>query len=189
MLMTNVTESFVSRQVESKPRVTPRIVKVAPVRHNPTQIRAAFAARLTEVMKARKDVGTRERRGWLAAKFGVKYPSARKWLEGHSIPEMTTAIQMAVTLDIGVEWLLTGRGPRSVVSRGPDYDEALRLLERVPRPRLPEAVQHLRILARPESKAPAPQHAGAEFKIASNLGKYQVTAVSQERGAKGSRRE
>lgn len=44
------------------------------------------------------------------ALVGIGQPSARKWVYG-GMPEMATAVKLATKLGVGVEWLLTGRGP------------------------------------------------------------------------------
>jgi hypothetical protein len=47
----------------------------------------------------------------LAALIGVSQPSVNKWKDGGH-PEMANAIELAVRLDVCVEWLLTGRGSK-----------------------------------------------------------------------------
>ncbi len=42
----------------------------------------------------------------------VSQKGARKWLEGEGFPGMENAVILAKKVDISVEWLLTGRGPK-----------------------------------------------------------------------------
>lgn len=46
----------------------------------------------------------------LAGLAGVKQPTVVAWRTGY--PTMETAVRLAVALDVCVEWLLTGRGPK-----------------------------------------------------------------------------
>jgi DNA-binding XRE family transcriptional regulator len=48
----------------------------------------------------------------LASLAGVKQPSVNEWKD--KSPSMDTAIRLAKSLDICVEWLLTERGPKHV---------------------------------------------------------------------------
>ncbi len=54
--------------------------------------------------------------GRLAQVAGVKQPSVNDWKDGY--PAMETAVRLASSLGICVEWLLTERGPK----RPPDAD-------------------------------------------------------------------
>jgi DNA-binding XRE family transcriptional regulator len=49
----------------------------------------------------------------LASIAGVKQPSVNEWRGGY--PTMETAVRLATSLGICVEWLLTGRGPKHPV--------------------------------------------------------------------------
>lgn len=42
--------------------------------------------------------------------FGVSQESARKWLSGESIPQVSKCIEIAKRAGVGFEWLMTGRG-------------------------------------------------------------------------------
>ncbi|KEZ78348.1 LexA family protein [Salinisphaera hydrothermalis] len=48
----------------------------------------------------------------LAAYFGVSEITARNWWHGEKLPGMNNARKAAEKLDVNVEWLLSGRGPR-----------------------------------------------------------------------------
>ena len=70
-----------------------------------------FAKRLKEALTDQRE----EERGGgarLARICRVSSAAASKWLSGDSLPHMTHAMQMAEELEVCVEWLLTGRGPK-----------------------------------------------------------------------------
>jgi len=46
----------------------------------------------------------------LGKMFNVSQESARKWLEGESIPQTEKCIEIAKKAKVGFEWLMTGRG-------------------------------------------------------------------------------
>jgi hypothetical protein len=50
-------------------------------------------------------------------RFSVTQQGARKWLEGEGFPEMEKAIEIAISFNVCVEWLLTGRGPKRVAQK------------------------------------------------------------------------
>lgn len=73
-----------------------------------------FAARLHA---ACDDVGLPRPRGRateLGKLVGVGYKGASKWLDGHGMPDMGHAAALAATLGVCFEWLMTGRGPKTV---------------------------------------------------------------------------
>lgn len=70
----------------------------------------AFARRLHQALDyAGFDKG-RMRTGKLAAAFDVSRETARKWLNGDSLPELERMIAVAVRMRVSFEWLSTGRG-------------------------------------------------------------------------------
>jgi len=50
------------------------------------------------------------RQSLLGKMFHVSQESARKWLEGESIPQTAKCIEIAKKAKISFEWLMTGRG-------------------------------------------------------------------------------
>lgn len=52
----------------------------------------------------------RNRQTLLGKMFNVSQESARKWLEGESIPQTEKCIEIAKKAKVGFEWLMTGRG-------------------------------------------------------------------------------
>ena len=42
--------------------------------------------------------------------FGVSQESARKWLEGESLPQTQKCIEIAKRAKVSFDWLMTGRG-------------------------------------------------------------------------------
>lgn len=82
--------------------------------------RAAFSRRLNQALDAAGiPPKSKGRQGLVGEMFGVSQKGARKWLEGEAIPSMRRIPQIADTLGISAEWLLTGRRSSSdAVSRG-----------------------------------------------------------------------
>ena len=77
-----------------------------------SELRAAFAARLSEVCD---DLGLPTERGRqteLGKRFGVTPKAARKWLNGDGFPELETAIRICNDAGVNVTWLLQGIGPK-----------------------------------------------------------------------------
>ena len=76
-------------------------------------IKSAFAMRIQEVCTARGIPIGRGRASELSRAFKVTPNAARKWLLGQGLPELEQAIAIALWGNVHVEWLLTGRGPKS----------------------------------------------------------------------------
>ncbi len=49
--------------------------------------------------------------------FGVSQKGARKWLEGIGLPVLARATEIAIHFNVGVEWLLTGRGDKRILRK------------------------------------------------------------------------
>jgi transcriptional regulator with XRE-family HTH domain len=43
---------------------------------------------------------------------GIKQPSVAEWVSGESIPTMDNVLKLSEELNVCVEWLYTGRGPK-----------------------------------------------------------------------------
>lgn len=56
----------------------------------------------------------RQERGWsqaeLARRMSVTQPSVAEWESGRKAPNMKNLVRLAKLLDVGFEWLSTGRG-------------------------------------------------------------------------------
>lgn len=72
----------------------------------------AFAARLNFALDKHTDIPPKNqgRHSYVAKKFNISPGAARKWMEGISYPETKTVIEICRSLNVPVEWLLTGRG-------------------------------------------------------------------------------
>lgn len=85
--------------------------------------REDFSARLNSVLDevgfAPKGSGRQVQLGKL---FNVTQKGARKWLEGEAIPGMGRLEQIGRRFDVRVEWLLTGRGPKSARNEPPTVE-------------------------------------------------------------------
>jgi SOS-response transcriptional repressor LexA len=82
-----------------------------------------FAARFNKACDIAGIQSGRGRRAELARMFGVSGESARKWLSGESIPKSSRIANIARSLGVNGEWLLTGQGeaqPPHLPSSAPD---------------------------------------------------------------------
>ncbi len=72
----------------------------------------AFAERLKEIADA-KGLKQRGRQSALAKLLDITQPAVKKWFDGDSLPELEHMIRLATWAGVCVEWLCTGRGPKS----------------------------------------------------------------------------
>lgn len=75
------------------------------------QTKAEFAARLKSRLEA-MGVPEHGQQSWCARAFGTSQKGAAKWLLGLGLPTLARGIIMARNLNVGLEWLMTGRGSR-----------------------------------------------------------------------------
>jgi transcriptional regulator with XRE-family HTH domain len=80
---------------------------------------AGFADRLQQACDEAGYPAGRNRVSTVAARFGVSSESARQWLNGQSMPEMTRLAEMADELECSLDWLVLGRLPSSGQVREP----------------------------------------------------------------------
>lgn len=68
---------------------------------------------MIDIMKERIKQA-RQERGWsqaeLARRMSVTQPSVAEWESGRKAPNMKNLVRLAKLLDVGFEWLSTGRG-------------------------------------------------------------------------------
>lgn len=68
---------------------------------------------MIDIMKERIK-RARQERGWsqaeLARRMSVTQPSVAEWESGRKAPNMKNLVRLAKLLDVGFEWLSTGRG-------------------------------------------------------------------------------
>lgn len=89
------------------------VASVQPVVAQKERARADFAKRLNEALDEHVDAAAgRQRRAWVATRFGVSVEAARKWLVGESTPDTARLSEIATELGVNVDWLLTGRQPK-----------------------------------------------------------------------------
>lgn len=89
----------------------------------------------------------------LGAVFVVSTATISYWRNGVKLPDIDHAVEIARKLDVCVEWLLTGRGPRAPKA---DYDSRLRDIVAL-WPKLSESDQEtLRVLAEHKAQPPEP---------------------------------
>ena len=83
-------------------------------------LKLAFSARLNSALDALGFAPKGQGRQVALAKvMNVSQKGARKWLEGEAIPGMTNLTRLAIIADVSLEWLATGRGPRTVPPAAP----------------------------------------------------------------------
>lgn len=91
-----------------------------------------FAARFNEVIdEAGFPEKGKGRQAAVAKHFGVTQKGARKWLEGESIPKYSRLSEMAQSLGVNVEWLMSGRGARRAGATSAVEEKAGQYLTRV----------------------------------------------------------
>ncbi|MCD9046311.1 helix-turn-helix domain-containing protein [Luteimonas sp. MHLX1A] len=69
-----------------------------------------FASRLRHALDRAHFPEGRARTGALADRYAVSRETARKWLTGLALPELSRIIELAIDFDVSFEWLATGRG-------------------------------------------------------------------------------
>ncbi len=93
-------------------------------------IKQQFADRLNDALET-SGLGVppkgEGRQTFVARMFGVSQKGARKWLEAEGFPTLETAIQIARKLNISLEWLMTGRGPKRIMDH--ENIELARMIE------------------------------------------------------------
>lgn len=74
---------------------------------------AAFSRRMHEICDDMK-LPTHGRQSELAKVFKVSQKGARKWLEAESFPRWEHIIRITEWAGVTVEWLMSGRGPKTI---------------------------------------------------------------------------
>lgn len=82
---------------------------------------AEFGRRLDRLIDESAYKGESQRK--LGKRFDVSGPTVNEWLKGKKMPGIETAIRVALTLDVCVEYLLTGRGPKRPGASDEDGDD------------------------------------------------------------------
>lgn len=77
-----------------------------------------FGNRLQRLIDESPYKGESQRR--LGRRFDVSGPTVNEWLKGKKMPGIETAIRVALVLDVCVEYLLTGRGPKDPNAHTPE---------------------------------------------------------------------
>jgi transcriptional regulator with XRE-family HTH domain len=117
------------------------------------RLKQEFAQRLHELCELRGIQDLDGRQTALARQFQVSQPAARKWLSGDGLPTLEMAIRIAMWGQVNVEWLLTGRGPRSVRPGGDEIAERVyELVRRLPPGAKRQAEQLLNVLQEPDAE-------------------------------------
>lgn len=75
------------------------------------ELRAGFADRLGAICEE-KGLPVFGRQAVLARLCGIRPSSVNKWFNAVGLPDAPNLLRIADWADVGVEWLLTGRGPK-----------------------------------------------------------------------------
>lgn len=87
-----------------------------------------FSNRLKEILADNGYPGWGRQR-FIARKFGVSHPSAKKWLDGDNYPEMDKLIEFSRWGNTTIDWLVTGEGPKHPIKLSPDLISILEVLQ------------------------------------------------------------
>lgn len=70
----------------------------------------------------------------LCKQIGVSQPAVSKWLTGKAYPSIDKIVDLAEFLHVNVEWLITGKGPKSEKERypSPEIEEIIEILSKQP---------------------------------------------------------
>lgn len=89
----------------------------------------------------------------LAQYYGLRQPSVKKWFDGESVPDFSICVDICKRARVHYEWLMTGRGPRSIDDYPVDdhrIAHALKVMQAMPEYQLDRAVKIIDTLAEPE---------------------------------------
>lgn len=90
--------------------------------------RRKFAERFTEIA-AQLGYEGHGRQTRLAEHYGKKQPSVKKWFDGDAQPDYEICVDMCRRAKVRYEWLMTGRGPKSLeVAHSEDAPKKLSLV-------------------------------------------------------------
>src|SRR5690349_8849667 len=102
------------------------------------------------IQEAMRDHGLKPTQKQCAAILGITQPSVWEWANGETAPSVENAIVLGRKLNVCVEWVLTGSGPKRP---GPPMEPAAQALwdvwERIPAEERPLVVGYAEAKARP----------------------------------------
>lgn len=100
-------------------------------------------------------------------KLGVGQSDLSRYKSGDRTPTLRQAIQLAEKMDVSVEWLLTGRGPRIPLPEVPESLEELALIWPKLTPKMQNEITGYAKLSRAQTSTASPErHAEVEAKLA-----------------------
>lgn len=114
-------------------------------------IYAGFAKRLVQICEE-KTLPVRGRQAEVARVCSIKPSSVNKWFNAISLPDAENLLKIADWANTTTDWLLYGRGPRSVSSvdpLDPRIAHVIKLLEQMPAHMRDQAVKIVDTLAEP----------------------------------------
>ena len=89
--------------------------------------RREFGERLREI-RIERDLSMKQ----LAGRTGISLTALGRYERGRMYPGLDVAIILSSALDVSVDYLATGRGPRSRSSQSPRIERALQAIETLP---------------------------------------------------------
>lgn len=95
-------------------------------------VKLQFSDRLIEACDS-AGVPTWGRQRYLAKKLNLAQPSVSKWFLNKSLPTIDNIAELAELLNVRIEWLITGNGPKlKNFNTTKEFSEAVELLEALP---------------------------------------------------------
>jgi hypothetical protein len=88
----------------------------------------------------------------MARHYGVRQPSVKKWFDGGAMPDYEICKDLCVRARVHYEWLMTGRGPKSVDEypiSDPRIAHVLKVMEAMPEYKVDQAVKIIDTIAEP----------------------------------------
>ena len=114
-----------------------------------------FATRFNEVCDDMKvPPKGKNRQAKVAQIFKVSQKGARKWLEGEGLPTLTRCVEIAKWGNVGLEWLVCGRGlKKPELLQLDDYsNKMLAIMQTLPEYLKPTAVRQVNLLGELQQK-------------------------------------
>lgn len=113
--------------------------------------RLKFAERFNEIAKQLGYEG-HGRQTKLATYYKKKQPSVKKWFDGEAMPDYEICVDLCKRARVHYEWLMTGRGPKSIdeyLVDNPRIAHALKVMQAMPEYKVDQAVKIIDTLAEP----------------------------------------
>lgn len=129
-----------------------------------TKQRLAYIARLNEVCDLLKLTQDRGRQTALAKMFRWKQQTVNLWFMGRTEPKLDAAREMAMKAKVQVDWLITGREPKSLDKQHlrPAIADLVKAAEPLPDYQVQQLTKIVPAIAEPDNDGPNGRNAGEE---------------------------